>query len=168
MEFCELSKQSENVKKKKKELEIEEPIDNINPFFCHKDKIKLKKGEILLLPIIFSPFKFTNYNLKLIFLNVKVGEFQHEIFGETLMPDPFLEVIPNQNLYVDISETLHFSIPIKNEQYFHARKVYENRLITSGRTKERNKFRETNIVQDLVAFDVNLGYFFFIKYYLIK
>jgi hypothetical protein len=55
-------------------------------FFIPKNKIKIKKGESVAFPITFIPLERDNYHCKLIFCDPLVGEFQHEIVGEVLLP----------------------------------------------------------------------------------
>jgi len=115
------------------------------PFFCAKEKIRLKKGESAPLTVIFMPFFMETYRCKLIFIDKDVGEFQYEILGETVFPDCLAEIRPNSAIQVHVDTHVHYehSVPFRNDQLAAAKKVHENRLMTSGKMKEGlNKFKQ--------------------------
>jgi len=47
------------------------------------------------------PFRYENYRCLVVFVDPLVGEFQHEIFGETLLPELGEDVKPNLNIIID-------------------------------------------------------------------
>lgn len=110
----------------------------IPPFFCAKDKIRLKKGESGALTMIFMPFFLETYRCKIIFTDKDVGEFQYEIIGETTLPDIIGEIRPNNSLTVHVDTHVHYEygLPYRNEQINAAKKIHENRLMGSGKMKE--------------------------------
>jgi hypothetical protein len=47
------------------------------------------------------PFRLETYKCLVVFVDPLVGEFQHEIIGETLLPEPIEDVRPGITIYVD-------------------------------------------------------------------
>jgi hypothetical protein len=47
------------------------------------------------------PFTLTTHKCKIIFTDPQVGEFQYNIIGEAMLPDPVAEIKLSSSLYVD-------------------------------------------------------------------
>lgn len=125
-------------KKKEAPSKEESLLSILPPFFCAKDKIRIKKGESTPLTVIFMPFFLENYRCKIVFTDKDVGEFQYEIIGETLIPEIIGEIRPNNTLTVHVDTHVHFEhpLPFRNDQIIAAKKIHENRIMTSGKMKE--------------------------------
>lgn len=133
-------------------------LNLLPPFFCSKEKIKIKKGDTAPLTIFFMPFFLENYKCKIIFSDKDVGEFQHEIFGETLMPEIIGDIRPNISLYVDTLAHFEYPIYFKNEQLAAAKKIHENRLMASGRYKESlAKFKQSTQLPDEMNYSIEIS-----------
>jgi len=65
------------------------------------EKLKMKKGETKTIFVQFMPFKLENYKCYLVFQDPNVGEFQHEIMGETTLPEVMEESRPSLPIFVD-------------------------------------------------------------------
>ena len=111
------------------------------------------------------PFMLEKFNCKIVFCDQNVGEFQHEILGETTLPEPIFDNIkPPFPVYVDNPKSFPFQINFKNENLLHARKIFENRLISSHvhKSKIREIFKKNNKIFneiDEIDFTVELVIF---------
>ena len=134
-------------------------LNLLPPFFCAKEKIRLKKGESGPLTVIFMPFFMDMYRCKIIFTDKEVGEFQYEIIGETLLPDPVGDIRPNNAIQVHVDTHVHYEhpIPFKNDQLAAAKKIHENRLMTSGKMKEGlNRFKQQTQQPDEMMYTLEI------------
>ena len=134
-------------------------LNILPPFFCAKDKIRLKKGESSPLTVIFMPFFMETYRCKLVFSDKDVGEFQYEIIGETLLPEILAEIRPNSALTIHVDTHTHYEhpIPFRNDQMLAAKKIHENRLMTSGKLKEGlNKFKQQMLPPDEMLYTLEM------------
>ena len=99
------------------------------------------------------------YRCKLIFTDKDVGEFQYEIIGDTTPPEIIAEIRPNSSLTVHVDTHTHYehSIPFKNDQLGAAKKIHENRLVTSGKMKESlNRFKQQMMLPDEMMYTIEL------------
>lgn len=129
------------------------------PFFCSKEKIRLRKGESAPLTLIFMPFFMETYRCKLVFTDKEVGEFQYEIIGETLIPEIIGEIRPNNAITIHVDTHVHYEhqISFKNEQLAAAKKIHENRLLTTGKMKENiMKFKQQMMPPDEMSYNLEL------------
>jgi hypothetical protein len=78
------------------------------------------------------PFSYETHKCHIVFCDQNVGEFQHEITGITLLPDPIAEIKPNVNVFVETNVVLEHLLQYKNEKLNNAKKNHENRLIATG------------------------------------
>ena len=139
-------------------MEPEDP-SIISPFFCSREKIRIKRGDTFPLTIQFMPFVLENYQCKISFCDVNVGEFQHEILAETLLPEPLTEIKPPFQIHVDTTSSFEIPISFRNEQITNGRKIHENRLIAAGKIKEREaylKTRQIAPVLESVTYDITM------------
>ncbi len=106
------------------------------------------------------PFTLEKHYCKIIFCDLQVGEFQHEIWGEALAPEPVMGVQPPFQIFVDSSHPYEISVPFRNEQILNARKIHENRLISLGRLKEREAFlrmKQKEVIPETMDFEIELN-----------
>ena len=90
--------------KKAKPVEIDRQEEDPTlpaAFFCLKDNIRIRKGQTAELSIQYMPFTLTTHKCKIIFTDPSVGEFQYNVIGEAMLPDPLAEIKMSTTLYVD-------------------------------------------------------------------
>ena len=71
------------------------------------------------------PYKLDNFKCQIVFVDPNVGEFQHEIIGEVLLPDPQEDLKINTPIYVDTLSKYDFSLTFKNPNIVNLRKKVE-------------------------------------------
>lgn len=156
-------KTSKSKKKPKKEEKNELPPDDLTiipAFFSMKEKIRIKRGDTAMISVQFLPFVLETHKCYVVFCDQYVGEFQHTIIGETLLPDPIKDSIkPNFTVYVDTNHKFDIPIDFKNDFIKDARKHHEQRLSSSGRTKEKDayfKLMQNFVHPENVTFEVEM------------
>mmetsp|Transcript_18627 Transcript_18627/g.36432 ORF Transcript_18627/g.36432 Transcript_18627/m.36432 type:complete len:3020 (+) Transcript_18627:106-9165(+) len=105
------------------------------PFFCKHDKIKIKSGESVMLPINFLPFRTGEYGAQIVFIDEGAGEFMHELVG-LANPPPVTEVLKWQA--PDKAATVK-EVPIgyHNPFFIKARQFAMEQAGSSGRKKDK-------------------------------
>lgn len=127
-------------KEEKKEVNAEDPTI-IPAFFSMKEKVRVKRGDNTMISIQFLPFVLDTHKCHVVFCDPNVGEFQHTIIGETLLPEPIKDNIkPLFTVYVDTNHKFDIPLDFKNDFLKDARKFHEQRLSSSGRTKEKDAY----------------------------
>ena len=117
------SKKKPKKEEKKKEV-IPEDQTIIPAFFSMKEKIRVKRGDTVTFSVQFLPFVLETHKCFVIFCDPNVGEFQHTIIGETLLPDPIKDSLkPNFTVYVDTNHKFDIPIDFKNDMIKDARKL---------------------------------------------
>lgn len=149
-----------NIMKKKPDIteNKEEEAYVIPAFFVLKDKIKIRKGDSGICYVQFLPFKLETHKCHIVFCDPEVGELQHTIIGETLMPEPLQENIkPNFTVYIESNQKLNLPIDFRNDLLREARKIHEQRL--AGRTKEKEfylkQIQKETIEKENIVFEVD-------------
>lgn len=91
------------------------PTDEEFPaFFCRLERVKIKKGKAVELPITFLPLTMDIHNCHVIFTDPLVGEFQHEIIGNVELPN-IGDIKPDKTFYVDTPMIINTNISFANE-----------------------------------------------------
>jgi len=126
------AKDAKNAKKKKSSALAEDvPFQELGypgAFFEPKGKVRIKRGDTVPVMIQFMPFRLDTFKCLIVFVDPQVGEFQHEIVGETTLPDPQEDnVKPNVTIYVDGITKFDYPIPFKNPNIINMKKRHENR-----------------------------------------
>ena len=125
-----------------------------------KEKIRVKRGDSATISIQFLPFVLETHKCYVVFCDTNVGEFQHTIIGDTLLPEPIKDSVkPTFTVYVDTNHKFDIPIEFKNDFMKDARKQHEQRLSSSGRSKEKEayfKLMQSYIHPENVNFEVEL------------
>lgn len=131
-------------KKPKKDLKKDDLVEDpmiIPAFFSMKEKIRIKRGDSTMISIQFLPFALETHKCFVVFCDPNVGEFQHTIIGETLHPEPIKDTLkPSFTVYLDTNHKFDIPIEFKNDFMKDARKQHEQRLSSSGRSKEKDAY----------------------------
>jgi len=131
----------------------------IPAFFILKDKIRIKRGEFATCFIQFLPFSYETHKCHVVFCDPDVGEFQQTIVGETQLPDPIQEGIrPNFTVYIDSNQKFNIPLEFRNDLLREARKIHEQRLSQTGRSKEKELYLKNlqKDNQENLVFDVEI------------
>lgn len=65
------------------------------------------------------------HNCKIVFCDINVGEFQHEIMGDVTMPDiSSNEIRTAKEVFVDVPKVIEPAIWIKNDLLTNAKQTY--------------------------------------------
>lgn len=146
-------------KEEKKEVITEDPT-LIPAFFSMKEKVRVKRGDSAIISIQFLPFVLDTHKCYIVFCDPNVGEFQHTIIGDTLLPEPMKDNLkPSFTVYVDTNHKFDFSLEFKNDFLKDARKFHEQRLSSSGRSKEKEayfKLMQNTTNPDNITFEIEL------------
>ena len=153
------SKKKPKKEEKKKEV-IPEDQTIIPAFFSMKEKIRVKRGDTVTFSVQFLPFVLETHKCFVIFCDPNVGEFQHTIIGETLLPDPIKDSLkPNFTVYVDTNHKFDIPIDFKNDMIKDARKQHEQRLSSSGRSKDKDayfKLMQNYVHPESMTFEIEM------------
>lgn len=132
----------------------------IPSFFVQKEKVRIKRGEIAPVYVQFLPFTLETHRCNIVFCDSNVGEFQYTLIGETLLPDPLKDDLkPGFKVIFDESQRFDIQMDFRNEMMQAARRQHEQRLSSSGRTKEKEayfKMMQKYIPPESINFDVEI------------
>lgn len=71
-----------------------------------------------------------------------MGEFQHEIMGEVLIPEVMAEFKITDQIFVNQKFTQEFNFSSRNEQLQNALKIHESRLSQANKQKEKEELQQ--------------------------
>lgn len=132
----------------------------IPSFFVQKEKVRIKRGETAPVYVQFLPFTLETHKCNIVFCDPNVGEFQYTLVGESLLPDPLKDDLkPGFKVVFDETQRFDIGVDFRNDHMQAARRQHEQRLSSSGRTKEKEayfKMMQKYIPPETINFDVDI------------